>query len=158
MYKVLYPKLHGMAATTRILLALSGTRWESIYPSEWSPVEKENVPLGVMPVLYEIHHRHQQQRQASEGAGFNPESWSESVSADLVLEIPESEAIERYLARKFGLIVMSLYVNKVLLAFPDTKERELAKFVTKHVPQWIAQHEKWLARNGFNGFYVGDQA
>jgi hypothetical protein len=32
-YKVLYPKLHGMAATTRILLALGGVRWESIYPS-----------------------------------------------------------------------------------------------------------------------------
>lgn len=31
-YKVLYPKLHGMAATTRILLALGGVRWESIFP------------------------------------------------------------------------------------------------------------------------------
>lgn len=32
-YKVLYPKLHGMAATTRILLALGGVRWESVFPT-----------------------------------------------------------------------------------------------------------------------------
>ncbi|KAK3824805.1 MAG: hypothetical protein J3Q66DRAFT_96426 [Benniella sp.] len=173
-YKVLYPKLHGMAATTRILLALGGVRWESIYPSEWGSAEKEKVPFGVMPVLYEIHHRGRQ-HSVNEGSGPNPESGSEATS-ELVLEIPESEAIERYLARKFGLLghdaweetainafysssnaVMSHYVNKVLLAFPDTKERELEKFATKQVPQWIAQHEKWLARNGSNGFYVGDK-
>lgn len=128
-----------------------------------------------MPVLYEIHHRRPQQQSVGEGTGSNPESGSKATS-ELVLEIPESEAIERYLARKFGLLgrdaweetaintfycssnaVMSLYVNKVLLAFPDSKERELEKFVTKQVPQWIVQHEKWLARNGSNGFYVGDQ-
>ncbi|KAG0221111.1 hypothetical protein BGX31_010182 [Mortierella sp. GBA43] len=172
-YKVLYPKLHGMAATTRILLALGGVRWESVFPTDWSPSEKEKVPFGVMPVLYEIHHR--LRPSGEEGAEQNPVSRSET-GPELVLEIPESEAIERYLARKFGLLgcdaweetavnafycssnaVMSLYVNKVLLAFPDTKECELAKFATKNIPPWIAQHEKWLAKNGSNGFYVGDQ-
>ncbi|KAF9951950.1 hypothetical protein BGZ70_000796 [Mortierella alpina] len=151
-YRILYLKLHGMAATTRIILAIAGVQWESIFPTDWS-VEKHQVPLGVMPVLYETHR-----------------------SIGLTLEIPESEAIERYLARKFHLLgndpweetsinvfycssnaVMSLYVNKVLLAFPDTKARELEKFVTKDVPVWIAQHEKWLAKNGSNGLYVGDQ-
>ncbi|KAG0207538.1 hypothetical protein BGX28_001260 [Mortierella sp. GBA30] len=151
-YQILYFKLHGMAATTRIILAIAGVQWESIFPTDWS-VEKSLVPLGVMPVLYEFDR-----------------------STGLVLEIPESEAIERYLARKFGLLgqdaweetvinvfysssnaIMSLFVNKVLLAFPDTKSREMEKFVSKDIPVWIAQHEKWLAKNGNNGFYVGDQ-
>ena len=128
------------------------TRLISQLYKDWS-LEKHQVPLGVMPVLYETHR-----------------------STGLTLEIPESEAIERYLARKFHLLgndpweetsinvfycssnaIMSLFVNKVLLAFPDTKTRELEKFVNKDVPVWIAQHEKWLAKNGSNGFYVGDQ-
>ncbi|KAF9988580.1 hypothetical protein BGZ75_009157 [Mortierella antarctica] len=148
-YQILYLKLHGMAATTRIILAIAGVHWESIFPTDWS-VEKHQVPLGVMPVLYETHR-----------------------STGLTLEVPESEAIERYLARKFHLLgndpweetsinvfycssnaVMSLYVHKVLLAFPDTKARELDKFVNKDVPVWIEQHEKWLAMNGCNGHYL----
>ncbi|KAF9200117.1 hypothetical protein BGZ49_009675 [Haplosporangium sp. Z 27] len=152
-YKILYLKLHGMAATTRIILAIAGVRWESIYPSDWS-VEKQQVPLGVLPALYEHH-----------------------ASTGVTLEIPESEVIERYLGRKFGLFgrdaweetainvfysssnaVMSLYVNKVLLAFPDTKTRELAKFVERDIPTWIKQHEKWLMKNDLgSGLYVGDQ-
>ncbi|KAG0362507.1 hypothetical protein BG005_005310 [Podila minutissima] len=151
-YRILYLKLHGMAATTRAMLAISGVEWESVYPTDWA-AEKKQVPMGVMPVLYEVH-------QAS---GFT-------------LEIPESEAIERYLARKYSMLgqdlweetvinvfysssnaVMANYVNKVLLAFPDTKARELEKFVAKEVPAWIEQHEKWLGKNGLNGHYVGDQ-
>ncbi|KAF9185456.1 hypothetical protein BGZ50_003047 [Haplosporangium sp. Z 11] len=151
-YKIFYLKLHGLAATTRIILAIAGARWESIYPVDWT-AEKERTPLGAMPILYETH-----------------------SSTGLTLEIPESEVIERYLARKFRLFgkdaweetainvfycssnaVMSLYISKVLLAFPDTKARELEKFVKNAVPTWIVQHEKWLARNGTNGFYVGDQ-
>ncbi|KAG0093933.1 Glutathione S-transferase S1 [Podila epicladia] len=151
-YRILYLKLHGMAATTRAMLAISGEEWESVYPTDWA-TEKKKVPMGVMPVLYEVH-------QAS----------------GLTLEIPESEAIERYLARKYSLLgqdlweetainvfysssnaVMANYVNKVLLAFPDTKARELEKFVAKEVPSWIEQHEKWLERNGLNGHYVGGQ-
>ncbi|KAF9149204.1 hypothetical protein BG015_009021 [Linnemannia schmuckeri] len=151
-YQILYFKLHGMAATTRVMLALSGARWESIYPQDWTN-EKHKTPFGLMPILYETH-----------------------TSSGLTLEIPESEAIERYLARKFGFwgkdaweetaihvfycsskSILSLYVNKVLLAFPDTKARELAKFVEKDVPGWIVQHEKWLGRSQTPGFYVGSQ-
>lgn len=187
-YKILYFKLHGMAATTRIILALSGAHWESIYPQvtssrmsfklnafcqlpilknicspslfsyphlnaqDWTN-EKHETPFGLMPILYETH----------------------STSGQ-TLEIPESEAIERYLARKFGFwgkdaweeiaihvfycsskSVLSSYVNKVLLAFPDTKARELTKFVEKEVPAWIVQHEKWLSRSQNPGFYVGNQ-
>ncbi|KAG0258826.1 hypothetical protein BG011_003047 [Mortierella polycephala] len=152
-YRILYLKLHGLAATTRIILAIAGVRWESIYPVDWA-TKKERTPLGAMPILYETH-----------------------SSTGLTLEIPESEVIERYLGRKFGLFgkdaweetainvfycssnaVMSLYISKVLLAFPDTKARELEKFVKNAVPTWIIQHEKWLESNGTNGFYVGDQS
>ncbi|KAG0045034.1 hypothetical protein BGZ83_009722 [Gryganskiella cystojenkinii] len=151
-YKILYLKLHGMAATTRAMLAIGGVEWESVFPTDWAE-EKKSVPMGVMPVLYEIHQE-----------------------SGLTLEIPESEVIERYLARKFSLLgqdhweetainvfysssnaVMANYVNKVLLAFPDTKSRELAKFVAREIPPWIEQHEKWLTRNGLNGHYVGDR-
>ncbi|KAG0081180.1 hypothetical protein BGZ90_009825 [Linnemannia elongata] len=106
-YKILYFKLHGMAATTRIMLALSGALWESIYPQDWAN-EKHETPFGLMPILYETH-----------------------LSSNLTLE--------------------------VLLAFPDTKSRELAKFVEKEVPAWIVQHEKWLGRSQTPGFYVGNQ-
>ncbi|KAG0376568.1 hypothetical protein BGX24_007544 [Mortierella sp. AD032] len=158
-YKILYFKLHGMAATARIMLALSGARWESIYPQDWTN-EKTQTPFGLMPILYEIH----------------SSSPLKTGQQQLTLEIPESEAIERYLARKFGFwgrdaweetaihvfycsskSVLSLYVNKVLLAFPDTKARELIKFVDKEVPAWIEQHEKWLGMNETPGFYVGSQ-
>ncbi|KAI8598732.1 hypothetical protein EDD21DRAFT_179622 [Dissophora ornata] len=175
-YKILYLKLHGMAATARILLAIGGVRWESIYPNNWS-AEKGQVPLGVMPVLYETHHcSHDSATASSEQEQRRRQQRRRQQRQDLVLEIPESEAIERYLARKFSLLgrdaweetainvfycssnaVMSLYVNKVLLAFPDTKSRELEKFVNKNVKDWIVQHEKWLERNGSNGFYVGNQ-
>jgi glutathione S-transferase len=125
--------------------------------------------MGVMPVLYEIHRKRGSQDKSNSGSEDNS-------NEEVVLEIPESEVIERYLARKLGLLgqdsweetaiqvfysssnaVMSLYVNKVLLAFPDIKAREQAKFVSKDVPAWIQQHEKWLERNGSNGHYVGDQ-
>ncbi|KAG0321488.1 hypothetical protein BGZ97_011133 [Linnemannia gamsii] len=151
-YKILYFKLHGMAATTRIMLALSGAHWESIYPQDWTN-EKLETPFGLMPILYETH-----------------------PTSGQTLEIPESEAIERHLARKFGFwgkdaweeiaihvfycsskSVLSWYVNKVLLAFPDTKARELTKFVEKEIPAWISQHEKWLDRSQTPGFYVGNQ-
>ncbi|KAK3848114.1 MAG: hypothetical protein J3R72DRAFT_470255 [Linnemannia gamsii] len=158
-YKILYFKLHGMAATARIMLALSGACWESIYPQDWTN-EKTQTPFGLMPILYETH----------------PSSSFKTGQQQLTLEIPESEAIERYLARKFGFwgrdaweetaihvfycsskSVLSLYVNKVLLAFPDTKARELIKFIDKEVPAWIEQHEKWLGKSETPGFYVGSQ-
>ncbi|KAG0273230.1 hypothetical protein BGZ95_010944 [Linnemannia exigua] len=161
-YKILYFKLHGMAATTRIMLALSGARWESIYPQDWTN-EKTQTPFGLMPILYETH-------------PSSPFSSLRLGQKQLTLEIPESEAIERYLARKFGFwgrnpweetaihvfycsskSVLSLYVNKVLLAFPDTKARELIKFVNKEVPAWIEQHEKWLGKSETPGFYVGNR-
>ncbi|KAF9904745.1 hypothetical protein EC991_002382 [Linnemannia zychae] len=160
-YKILYFKLHGMAATSRIMLALSGARWESIYPQDWTN-EKTQTPFALMPILYESHP--------------SPSLSKTGQQQELILEIPESEAIERYLARKFGFwgqdaweetaihvfycsskSVLSLYVNKVLLAFPDTKARELVKFVEKEVPAWIAQHEKWLGKSQTPGFYVGNQ-
>ncbi|KAF9425386.1 hypothetical protein BGZ94_007578, partial [Podila epigama] len=152
-YEILYLKLHGMAATTRAILAIANVQWKSIYAKDWANVEKKLAPMGVMPILYEIHE-----------------------DSNVILEIPESEAIERYLARKFNLFgsdlweetainvfytssnaVMSIYINKVLLAFPDTKARELAKFVQKDIPAWIEHHEKWLTRNGSNGHYVGNE-
>ncbi|KAI1300535.1 kinesin motor protein cin8 [Mortierella claussenii] len=179
-YKILYLKLHGMAATARILLALSGVQWESIYPNNWTE-EKKQVPLGVMPVLYEIHHNRPDHHHRHHHHSSPPTSTFTSTSQDtssppLVLEIPESEAIERYLSRKFSFLgsdlweetainvfyassnaVMSLYVNRVLLAFPDTKQRELDRFVSRSLPEWIEQHERWLSRNDTNGHYVGDQ-
>ncbi|KAF9431548.1 hypothetical protein BGZ76_000160 [Entomortierella beljakovae] len=139
------------AAATIYGVALDNQHYDGA--EDWN-AEKQQVPLGVLPVLYEHH-----------------------ATTGQILEIPESEAIERYLARKFGLFgkdaweetainvfycssnaVMSLYVNKVLLAFPDTKARELAKFVEKDIPGWVKQHEKWLAKNeSISGYYVGDK-
>lgn len=46
-YRILYLKLHGVAATTRAMLAISGVEWESIYPTVMRKLEQTGIPTYV---------------------------------------------------------------------------------------------------------------
>ncbi|KAF9167121.1 hypothetical protein DFQ26_005733 [Actinomortierella ambigua] len=176
-FQLLYLKVHGLAATARAILAISGLPWESIYPSDWANVEKAQTPFGTMPVLYETHTTTTTRPAAAASAA--------TTTRSTTLQIPESEVIEQYLGRKFGLVgqdpweevailsfyastknVMQTYVSKVLMSnhtsgggggAAEVKALELRWFVERDLPAWITLHERWLAENGTNGHYVGDQ-
>ena len=98
----------------------------------------------------------------------------ETTSNGTVLELAESAAIERYLAKKFHLLGNNDYeqhkvdeylssIDGVLLAFsikilqgpPETRVKEADTLYTEVFPKFIAIHEAHLAKNGSNGHYVG---
>ncbi|KAF9913735.1 hypothetical protein FBU30_003061, partial [Linnemannia zychae] len=76
-----YFHVHGQGSVIRTLIAIgSGTvNLTNIHTEDW-PTYKEITPFGVMPLLTET-----------------------SADGKTSLQIAESDAIERYLARKFGL-------------------------------------------------------
>ncbi|KAF9974516.1 hypothetical protein BGZ73_002074 [Actinomortierella ambigua] len=198
-FQLLYLKVHGLAATSRAILAISGLPWESIYPSDWANTEKAQTPFGTMPVLYETHtttittsvdtsrptattttstSATSTAAAAGEGSESSSSCSPRTTTRTTTVQIPESEVIEQYLARKFGLLgqdpweevavlsfyastknVMQMYVSKVLTGHlgSEAKAQELRWFVDQDLPAWIALHERWLAENGTNGHYVGDQ-
>ncbi|KAF8899863.1 hypothetical protein BGZ58_006924, partial [Dissophora ornata] len=94
-----------------------------------------------------------------------------------VLEICESEAIERYLGQKFGFMGDDLYehtfvntflssnaslLNQYYLRYvtpkdPIPKAEAREKFVNETLPPWVAMHEKHLRANGSNGHYLNNK-
>ncbi|KAG0291273.1 hypothetical protein BGZ97_005941, partial [Linnemannia gamsii] len=79
-FEVKYFDIHGLAHITRLLLAISGQKFKSTNPADWA-AEKPLAPFGHMPLLIET-----------------------SADGKTTLQIAESDAIERYLARKLGLL------------------------------------------------------
>ncbi|KAF9992200.1 hypothetical protein BGZ79_003395 [Entomortierella chlamydospora] len=148
-FKVLYFGLHGRGELTRTLLAYAGAKTEEL-TVDW-PNQKEHTPFKCLPVVYEV------------------------TSDGTVLELAESQAIERYLATKFHLFGKNEYEHhkveqfftstdstqqtfstKVLFAAPDKRVEEANKFYTEVLPKFIEVHEAHLKKNGSNGHYVGD--
>lgn len=78
-YEVVYFAIHGRAEPIRLLLTLAGQTFEdhAVTRDTW-PSLKEQMPLGQMPVLIERDGAHERR-------------------------IPQSQAILRYLARRYGL-------------------------------------------------------
>ncbi|KAF9577798.1 hypothetical protein BGW38_006757, partial [Lunasporangiospora selenospora] len=116
---------------------------------DW-PSQKPQVPFRVLPVVYE---------ETTDGT---------------VLEIAESQAIERYLARKYNLLGSDLWeehlVNRyyhssdvlqvgfgirVVGAAPEARGEAAKKFYTETLAIWISTHEEHLKNNGDHGHYVG---
>ncbi|KAK3815434.1 MAG: hypothetical protein J3Q66DRAFT_209649 [Benniella sp.] len=147
-FQVLYFGLHARGELTRNILSYSGAKWEELTP-EW-PAQKDQTPFGVLPVVYE------------------------TTSNGTVLELSESQAIERYLAKKFHLYGQNEYEqHKVeeflsstdggILAFStkvvnntsETRVEDTNKFYTEVLLKFIAIHEAHLEKNGSNGHYVG---
>ncbi|KAF9107507.1 hypothetical protein BGX29_006195 [Mortierella sp. GBA35] len=150
-YKILYFGLHGRGELTRTLLVYTGVKWEEL-TVDW-PAQKDHTPFKCLPVVYET---------AKDGT---------------ILELAESQAIERYLAHKYGLYgknayehhkveqyfssadaVAQAFSSKVVGAAPDKRVEEANKFYVEVLPKFIAIHEAHLAKNGSNGHYIGNSA
>ncbi|KAF9353299.1 hypothetical protein BGX26_008915 [Mortierella sp. AD094] len=158
-FKLLYFPIHGVAYASRLILATSGAKFESTFPTNWVQ-EKATAPFGVLPVLHETV-------TTKDGDGEVQE----------VFEVPESEAIERYLARKFQLLgqtpweemkidaFVSSIKSLIYLAFSriptvkDTAQKQemVQDLINKSIPTWVQLHERYLVANGSNGHYIGDK-
>ncbi|GJJ76804.1 hypothetical protein EMPS_09163 [Entomortierella parvispora] len=150
-FKLLYFGLHGRGEMSRTLLAYGGVRYEEI-PLQW-PVMKADTRFGCLPVLYE------------------------TTSSGTVLQLSESLAIERYLARKFNLLgsnaweehLVNEYTNstetlsgnfmKICFVSDEVRQKEAEIFYRDHLTRWVQVHERLLAEEGQkqNGHYVGDK-
>ncbi|KAG0045275.1 hypothetical protein BGZ83_009492 [Gryganskiella cystojenkinii] len=151
-FKFLYFGLHGRGEMTRTLLNFGGAKFEEI-PLQW-PAMKPETRFGHVPVLFE------------------------TTADGTVLELSETQAIERYLSRKFNLYganaweehlvceytnsteFLNLRFEKVVFAIndPELRQREAVTFYSDILPRWIQTHERHLAAEpqNQNGHYVGN--
>ncbi|KAF9173892.1 hypothetical protein BGX21_001175 [Mortierella sp. AD011] len=152
-FKLKYFKLHGVAYASRLILATTGAKWECVFPDDWANTEKKETLFGVLPVLYE------------------------TTSSGQSIEVPESDAIEHYLSKKFQLYgqddfdeikvrafasslqsIISYYFLRVAVVRDEGyKEEMMKRFLTEALPPFVATHERHLEANGRNGHYVGDK-
>jgi glutathione S-transferase len=152
-YEVIYFAVHGRAEPIRLLLALAGQPFKNrpFERDEW-PKLKTEMPLGQVPVLVER-------------------------DEDGERVVPQSQAILRHLARKFGLagkneaemLAIDVVAETVLDASAGLSAliygpgRGDAAVFAKHFGEVWPMHgkrlEKLLAQNASNsGFFVGAQA
>ncbi|KAF9156064.1 hypothetical protein BG015_007367 [Linnemannia schmuckeri] len=99
----------------------------------------------------------------------------EGVSPQQVV-IPETNAIENYLAKHFGLMgdneyeenlirsfqcssawLYSNYLAAVVWNMPEVREKNLEVFKTKRLAHWVKTHERHLLENGNNDHYLGNK-
>ncbi|KAK3833579.1 MAG: hypothetical protein J3R72DRAFT_494835 [Linnemannia gamsii] len=152
-FEIKYFGIHGLAHNSRILLALSGAKFTSDIPEDWAS-EKPNAPFGVMPLLTET-----------------------SADGKHTLHVSESEAIERYLARKFGFLgkdafeevlvntfitndnslMNQLFAKYLIVKDVEVKAANKESLITDNIAPWIKNHEQHLKANGANGHYVGNK-
>ncbi|KAG0047181.1 hypothetical protein BGZ83_007729 [Gryganskiella cystojenkinii] len=158
-FELLYHQVNGRAELIRNLLAFADVEWQEIF-LDWR-AQKPLTPFNVAPVLYET---------TSVPSEADP-------SVPVILEIAESQAIERYLGQKFKLFGSNIWeehlVNRyfqsidgfaqyfstqVVTATPGEARVEAAtEFYTKALPKFARTHERHLRENGDNGHYVGDK-
>ncbi|KAG0336062.1 hypothetical protein BG004_008213 [Podila humilis] len=150
-FEVTYFGIHGFGSNARTILALHGAKFESHVPEDWASL-KPKTPFGVMPTLKET--------------GVNGQS----------IEIAESAAINRYLARKFGLLgdnafeetLINTFVSSIsgatvatVKVFAKMEPEALAQLKTtileSNILPWAKYHEQHLAANGSNGHHVGNK-
>ncbi|GJJ76152.1 hypothetical protein EMPS_08511 [Entomortierella parvispora] len=164
-FEVQYFGWHALGGTTRYILAIGGANFKSITPAEgtWGTEHKAKAPFGYMPLLRET-----------------------SPDGKYTLLISESDAIERYLSHKFGLLGKNGYEELIINQFVSSnnamamnlflryfsildneefKAANKAKLLGGTIPSWIAAHEKHLCENTAavakglkdgNGHYVGE--
>ncbi|KAG0369299.1 hypothetical protein BC939DRAFT_450597 [Gamsiella multidivaricata] len=152
-FEISYFGLHGFGGISRLILAVGGANFKNHVPTDWAS-EKPQAPFGVLPLLKES-----------------------SKDGTKVLHVAETDAIERYLSRKFGfngenafeknLVSVyssnstSLYMQifRKLFGVKDEQQKAEAKetLVAGPFMDWVKFHEKYLAANGSNGHYVGNK-
>ncbi|KAJ1986277.1 hypothetical protein H4R33_003443 [Dimargaris cristalligena] len=154
-FEILYFQATGRAEIPRAILDYADVEYKSTYPTDW-PAEKSQTPYGQLPVLKEF----------------------ESDSTEPSFVLTDSDAIQRYLAARYGLYgtspadlknnaqqdavlgqwkdVTEVLVQAVFVA--KTEEEKAAKFkklgeVAAHL---FKKHDELLLRNG-TGHYVGNK-
>ncbi|KAF9347615.1 hypothetical protein BGX26_000913 [Mortierella sp. AD094] len=152
-FELKYFGFHGYALTSRIILAISGAKFTNIVPADWA-AEKPLAPFGVMPLLKET-----------------------SADGKTTINVAESDTIERYLAKKFGMagdnafeetvinsylsnssaLMYQLYTKYFLAKDPALKAEAKEQLLNGPIPTWIKFFEQHLAANGSNGHHVGNK-
>ncbi|KAF9362252.1 hypothetical protein BGX34_006517 [Mortierella sp. NVP85] len=152
-FEVKYFGFHGLGAAARTILAAANAKFTNVTPTDFSQ-EKPLVPFGLLPLLKET-----------------------SADGKITIQISESDAIERYLSRKFGFsgddifeetvinqfvsnsagITQQIFGRYVTLKEKAEKEAARAKLIEGPLKDWAVNHEKHLVANGSNGHYVGNK-
>ncbi|KAF9930474.1 hypothetical protein FBU30_000444 [Linnemannia zychae] len=148
-----YFPFHGLAGCIRTTLVLIDEPFENhcLSFAEWMKY-KPTTPFGHVPIL------------------------REETKCGKFLEIAEISNIEFYLAKRGKLIgqdfweetqikmfhssthnLFTFLVQNVVQLPKSDKAAFLTRFKKNNLPQWIRAHEKYLAANGSNGHYIGDQ-
>ncbi|KAG0331275.1 hypothetical protein BG000_011051 [Podila horticola] len=149
-FEVHYYGIHGLASSVRTILAASGATFTSVVPTDWAAA-KATSPFGLFPTL------------------------TETAPDGKQIHIAETDAIMRYLCRKFGLLGHNLFEETVINTFasstnhiigpeltkyftntdPDARAAIKEKLLNESINYWLEFHEKYLRDNGTNGHYVG---
>ncbi|KAF9339807.1 hypothetical protein BGZ91_004641 [Linnemannia elongata] len=153
-----YFRVHGMRSIPRTLIAIGTgssvlSRLTNNFSQDWSTY-KPTTPFGFLPVLTET-----------------------SADGLTKLDIVESDVIERYLARKFGLlgdgslfeeilvdtftsstqaVISKLFEKYLAIRDPALRAANKEPLISDNISPWIKSHEQHLQANGANGHYVGD--
>ncbi|KAF9326285.1 Glutathione S-transferase S1, partial [Linnemannia elongata] len=100
-----------------------------------------------------------------------------SADGKTTIHVAETGAIERYLARKFGLLGSDAFEEVLVNTFvsnnhslqwailskyfipkdPEVKAANKESLITSNIVPWIKYHEEHLSTNGGNGHYVGNK-
>ncbi|KAF9096645.1 hypothetical protein BGX29_008482 [Mortierella sp. GBA35] len=114
-------------------------------------------------------------------AFFNPAQVADfnalAPKTDSTFEIAESDSIERYLARKFGLVGRDAFegtlvntfvshdtalINQIFSKYATVRDAEVKAankepLISNNIVPWVKYHEEHLQGNGANGHYVGNK-
>ncbi|KAJ2836096.1 hypothetical protein FBU31_001459 [Coemansia sp. 'formosensis'] len=148
-YVLRYFNIQGLCEALRLLLTASGVEWTEEHP-EW-PKEKPNQPLGHLPVL----------------VVRNADGKDELV-------LSETLVIERYIARKYGLLTADNLaathqeqlrdqlhdVWSTHMEYMHSTGERSAELITKFeqdATRLVSVHVAALRRNGDNGHYFGSE-
>ncbi|KAF9358487.1 hypothetical protein BGX26_001649 [Mortierella sp. AD094] len=153
-FSLFYFNFHGLGACPRALLSIGGAQWDNKIQSmeDW-PQTKGTTPFGTLPILLET-----------------------SLSTGETIEIPDSGAIDLYLAKKFGLLgdtvreqtlndvfyaqavmLNTKFIEKTVWTFEEVRKKALDQFLETTLPNWIKSCEKHLAENGNTGHFVDNK-
>ncbi|KAF9582736.1 hypothetical protein BGW38_010830 [Lunasporangiospora selenospora] len=151
-FEIHYVGVLGVAQNALALLSIADVPFKYVLPDNQDEAKK-NSTFGFLPVL------------------------KETTADGTVLTIAESDAIERYLAKKFGFYGSNLFeetaIDQVLantnafieqihfkffgLKDPAAQAEVIQAFVSTIIPKWAKHHEALLVANGSNGHYLGDK-
>ncbi|KAG0342667.1 hypothetical protein BG004_005618 [Podila humilis] len=148
-FELIYFPLHARAEIPRLMFVYTGAKVEYT-AADW-PAMKEKTRFGHLPVMFE---------HTADGT---------------VLEFAESQAIERYLAKKFSLLGANSWeeqlideltysidsqlneYTKTMWAPPGESRQEEAEKFYKKFEQWTKFVALRLKENEHKGYFVGDK-